>query len=194
MFCWWSLAQLCPIRSWSYYRSVNSGGRTYSSCTMLKKDRRNPGPPTGNWQSGGGCQWAAMGRQNTNSGGCGYGGCQVGGLHHIWFSLSSNVWLLLIRSINALFIVTVGMKLLSVDINVAYMVFRDVGCSCRAALWALLPKANHSCRWFLQMCNSRKNAEKKGKFCEKGEMSCGIKLNVILYSFHCGMWTKTRRG
>ncbi|KAK1886897.1 hypothetical protein KUDE01_030611, partial [Dissostichus eleginoides] len=71
-----SLAQRCPIRSWSYNRSVNRGGCTYSSCTMLRKDRRNPGPPTGNWQSGGGCQWAAMVRQYTNSGGRGYRGCQ----------------------------------------------------------------------------------------------------------------------
>lgn len=51
----------------SYNRSVNRGGRTYSSCTMLREDRRNPGPPTGNWQSGGGCQWAAMVRRYTNS-------------------------------------------------------------------------------------------------------------------------------
>lgn len=71
MFSWWSLAKRYPIRSWSYNRSVNRGGRTYSSCTMLRADRRNPGPPTGNWQSGGGCQWAAMVRQYTNSGGRG---------------------------------------------------------------------------------------------------------------------------
>nr|XP_019939366.1 PREDICTED: uncharacterized protein LOC109627315 [Paralichthys olivaceus] len=43
---------------------------------MLRKDRRNPGPPTGNWQSGGRCQWAAMVRQYTDSGGRGYRGCQ----------------------------------------------------------------------------------------------------------------------
>eukprot|EP00064_Thunnus_orientalis_P012752 superscaffoldBa00001995_g12787 len=64
-------------RSFSYNRSVNRGGRTYSSCTMLRKDRRNPGPPTGNWQFGGGCQWAAMVRQYTNSRGRGYSGCQL---------------------------------------------------------------------------------------------------------------------
>ncbi|TKS69260.1 hypothetical protein D9C73_003324 [Collichthys lucidus] len=75
------------VRSWSYNRSVNRGGRTYSSCTMLRKDWQNPGPPTGNWQSGGGCEWAAMVRQYPNSGGRGYRGYQgtkrgVGG--HPW--------------------------------------------------------------------------------------------------------------
>ncbi|KAK2815638.1 hypothetical protein Q5P01_026105 [Channa striata] len=63
-------------RSWSNNRSANRGGRTYSSCTMLRKDRRNPGPPTGNWQTRGGCQGAAMVRQYINSGGRGYGVCQ----------------------------------------------------------------------------------------------------------------------
>ncbi|KAK2919436.1 hypothetical protein Q8A73_003807 [Channa argus] len=43
---------------------------------MLRKDRRNSGPPTGNWQTGGGCQGAAMVRQYTNSGGRGYRVCQ----------------------------------------------------------------------------------------------------------------------
>lgn len=127
MFCWWSLAQHCPIRSWSYNRSVNRGGRTYSSCTMLRKEGRNPGPPTGNWQSVGRCQWAAVVRQYTNSRGRGYRGCQVGGLHHVWCYLSRDSLLLSILSMNVLFIFNVGMQLLKTAINTAYMMFRDVG-------------------------------------------------------------------
>lgn len=158
MFSWWSLVWRCPIRSWSYNRSVNRGGRTYSSCTMLRKDRRNSGPPTGNWQTVGGCQCAAMVRQYTNSGGRGYGGCQVGGLHHAW-NCSSRISLLLsIQSIYALFIYVVCMQLLTTAINMACMVFQDVARCFRTALGSLFQNLNHSCRWFLQMCNSSKKS------------------------------------
>lgn len=137
IFSWWSLAQRCPIRSWSYNRSVNRGGRTYSSCTMLRKDRRNPGPPTGNWQSGGGCQWAAMVRQYTNSGGRGYRGCQGRG------SPSCLKWLELrfFAAINTKYYCIVYFHcwhaLFNISNNLAFTLFRDVGRSYQTASGAL---------------------------------------------------------
>lgn len=178
MFCWWSLAQRRPIRSWSYNRSVNRGGRTFSSCTMLRKDRRNPGPPTGNWQSWGGCQWAAMVRQYTNSGGRGYRGCQVGGLHHVWRCLSHDSLLLSTQSINAIFVFTVGMQLLNTSIKRTHTISDcvDVALGLLHLLTALSQIfTNHSCRWFLTNVPQLPELRQKAK-----TVSCKGGWNVML--------------
>lgn len=88
------------------------------------------------------------------------------------------------------------MHLLSIAIKIGFMVFVDVSRSYWKApgtLYqtgkSLLQVAFYKCAVVIRYPTKGKENFEKGE-----EMSFSIISNLILHSFHCRMWTRSRRG
>lgn len=68
------------------------------------------------------------------------------------------------------------MKLWNIAYNVAYVLFWDVVVAIEQLHVHFRKLSNHSCRWFLQMCHSRKNHNKKQMEMMRKRGKCHVAL------------------